>query len=64
MMSEAKLREFEMAQLGNLAPSTAEEAKTLIPRYHHHPSSEHLASQSIVCRDTLTTRRCKGSSTT
>lgn len=33
MLSEAQLREFEMTQLGNLAPATAEEAKTLIPRY-------------------------------
>ena len=31
----ASLREFEMAQIGNLAPATAEEAKMLIPRYIH-----------------------------
>ena len=31
MMSEMSLAEFEMAQLGNLCPETAEEARALIP---------------------------------
>jgi DNA-directed RNA polymerase II subunit RPB4 len=31
MMSEMSLAEFEMAQLGNLCPESAEEARALIP---------------------------------
>jgi DNA-directed RNA polymerase II subunit RPB4 len=31
MMNDEGLAEFEMAQLGNLCPETAEEAKVLIP---------------------------------
>lgn len=30
-MSDSPLREFEMAQVGNLAPNTVEEAQQLIP---------------------------------
>lgn len=33
MMNDEGLAEFEMAQLGNLCPETADEAKSLIPRY-------------------------------
>lgn len=32
-MNDEGLAEFEMAQLGNLCPETADEAKSLIPRY-------------------------------
>lgn len=31
MMSEISLAEFEMAQLGNLCPESAEEARALVP---------------------------------
>lgn len=31
MMTEMSLAEFEMAQLGNLCPESAEEARALIP---------------------------------
>lgn len=33
MTNDFVLSEFEMAQLGNLLPSTSEEAKFYIPRY-------------------------------
>ena len=31
MMTEMSLAEFEMAQLGNLCPESAEEARALVP---------------------------------
>ena len=32
MLASKGLAQFEMAQIGNLLPETAEEAKSLIPR--------------------------------
>ncbi len=34
-LQKQKLHKFEIACLANLAPSTAEEAKALLPRYLH-----------------------------
>lgn len=34
-MDQDKLEPFELAQLANLLPEKADEARTLIPRYKH-----------------------------
>jgi hypothetical protein len=34
---EPALTQFETAQIANLCPATAEEAKSIVPRFAHHP---------------------------
>lgn len=50
----ALLREFEMAQMGNLAPATAEEAKMLIPSLVGRIDDEELQK---ILDDLATIRR-------
>jgi len=50
----AKLSEFEMAQIGNLAPSTTEEAKQLIPSLNDRIEDDELQR---ILDDIITTRR-------
>lgn len=53
-MSEGKLCEFEMAQLGNLCPESVEEAKALIPSLVGKMDDDFLQK---ILDDLTTTRR-------
>lgn len=54
MMSEMSLAEFEMAQLGNLCPETAEEARALIPSLNGKLEDDLLQK---ILEDMATARR-------
>ena len=54
MMSEMSLAEFEMAQLGNLCPETAEEARALIPSLNGKIEEDLLQK---ILDDMVTARR-------
>lgn len=49
------LKEFEMAQIGNLAPTTNEEAKTLIPSLQHRAVDDDELQR--VIDDLITTKK-------
>lgn len=53
-MSEMSLEEFEMAQLGNLCPESAEEARALIPSLNGKLEDDLLQK---VLEDMSTARR-------
>ena len=53
-MSEMSLAEFEMAQLGNLCPETAEEARALIPSLNGKIEEDLLQK---ILDDMVTARR-------
>lgn len=55
-MSDSPLREFEMAQIGNLAPSTVEEAQQLIPSLRTLPRSSGGGGETTVDGDDLLQR--------
>lgn len=54
MMNEMSLEEFEMAQLGNLCPESAEEARALIPSLNGKLEDDLLQK---VLEDMSTARR-------
>lgn len=53
-MSEMSLAEFEMAQLGNLCPESAEEARALIPSLNGKLDDDVLQK---ILEDMSTSRR-------
>lgn len=53
-MSEMSLAEFEMAQLGNLCPESAEEARALIPSLNGKLDDDLLQK---ILEDMATARR-------
>lgn len=55
-MSDSPLREFEMAQVGNLAPSTVEEAQQLIASLRTLPGSGGGSGETAVDGDDLLQR--------
>lgn len=50
LRNDPDLHKFEVAQLGSLCPEEAEEAKTLIPRYHY--LLEWVVDASLVLKKT------------